>query len=59
LTASSVAAIASRFDGIIWESTTTDGLVVANPEAFNEQGLAGAVHIMSDAANGEEDGTAL
>lgn len=59
LTASSVAAIASRFDGIIWESTTTDGLVVANPEVFNEEGLAGAIHIMSDAANGEEDGTAL
>ena len=64
--ASSVAAIAARFDGIIWtldEELTEDGLVsvAASVESdnFNEEGLAGAIHIMSDAENGEEDGTAF
>ena len=63
---SSVASIVDRFDGIIWKLDTalTDGglpTVAASVVAstFNEEGLAGAVHIMSDAANGEEDGTAL
>jgi|TARA_R110000824_G_scaffold54351_16_gene149972 hypothetical protein len=63
---SSVASIVNRFDGIIWQldtALTEDGLptvatsVAAN--TFNAEGLAGAIHIMSDAPDGEEDGSAL
>jgi hypothetical protein len=67
--ASSVAAITKRFDGIIWtldedltevDHPTYAGSVASNN--FNEDattGLPGHIHIMSDAENGEEDGTAL
>lgn len=63
---SSVASIVERFDGIIWETdeALTDGGLVTVAESvandtFNEKGLAGSIHIMSDAPDGEEDGTAL
>jgi len=66
---SSVAAIVSRFDKIIWtlDSELTEyGLpTVADSVASNsfnedpETGLPAHIHIMSDVESGEEDGTAL
>lgn len=66
---SSVAAIVGRFDGIVWtldEDLTEEGLPTyaqsVATDNFNtdpETGLDSHIHIMSDAENGEEDGTAL
>ena len=67
--ASSVASIVDYFDGIIWSldaDLTEYGLPtraqsVAN-NTFNDnavEGLPGHIHVMPDAEDGEEDGTAL
>lgn len=66
---SSVASITNRFDGIIWtldEELTAEGMPTRDQSVasnnFNndaQSGLPSHIHIMSDAENGEEDGTAL
>lgn len=66
---SSVAAIVSRFDGIIWtldEELSEKGLPTRSASvasnSFNEDpetGLPAHIHIISDVESGEEDGTAL
>jgi hypothetical protein len=58
LRSSSVAAIAARFDGIIWTTENTAGILVADTSEFNTEGLADHVNIMSDAEGGEEDWSA-
>lgn len=59
LRSASVPDIVRHFDGIIWVVSDRDGVLVADTETQNEEGLAANVNVMSDAEGGLEDWTVI